>query len=99
MITKQPSRKKDAVRVTFTLSVPRDFGGDAVYLCGDWNAWQTTHPLERQKNGDWRLALDLKRGAEYQFRYLIDGQEWVNDPAADKYVPNPYGSENSVVVA
>ena len=97
MITKQPSRKKDAVRVTFAL--PRDFGGDAVYLCGDWNAWQTTHLLKRLKNGDWRLALDLKRGAEYQFRYLVDGQEWVNDPAADKYVPNPFGSENSVVVA
>lgn len=96
MITKQSSRKKDAVRVTFAL--PRDFGGDTVYLCGDWNAWQTTHPLKRQPNGDWRLALDLQRGAEYQFRYWVDGREWVNDPAADKYVANPFGSENSVVV-
>lgn len=97
MITKRPSRKEDAVRVTLTL--PRDFGGDTIELCGDWNAWQTTRSLKRQPNGDWRLTLDLKRGAEYQFRYLVDGREWVNDPAADKYVPNPFGSENSVVVA
>lgn len=95
MITKHRARKKGEVRVTFVL--PRDFGGDTLELCGDWNTWQQRHPLQRQKNGDWSVALDLKRGAEYQFRYLADGREWINDPAADKYVPNPFGTENSVV--
>jgi 1,4-alpha-glucan branching enzyme len=96
MITKRSSRKKGMMRVTFVL--PRDLGGKTVHVCGDFNGWQTTDSLKRQKNGEWRVALDLKRGAEYQYRYLVNGGEWVNDPAADKYVPNPYGSENSVVV-
>jgi hypothetical protein len=40
----------------------------------------------------------LEPGHDYQFRYLVDGETWLNDPAADKYVPNPFGSENSVVI-
>jgi len=37
-------------------------------------------------------------GREYAFRYRVDGERWENDPGADKYVPNPFGSDNSVVV-
>lgn len=49
-------------------------------------------------NGDWKYTLELERGREYQFRYLINGEQWLNDPNAAKYVPNPFGSENFVVV-
>jgi len=31
------------------------------------------------------------------FRYLVDGERWENDWAADAYVPNPFGGEDSVV--
>jgi hypothetical protein len=54
--------------------------------------------MRRQKNGTWKTEILLEPGHEYGFRYLIDGKRWENDPKADKYVPNPYGSENSVVV-
>jgi len=40
----------------------------------------------------------LSAGREYQFRYLVDGQDWYNDWQADKYVPNNFGGDNSVVV-
>ena len=40
----------------------------------------------------------LPKGNEYQFRYLVNGRDWHNDWHADKYVPNKYGSDNSVVV-
>gem|GEM_PF-5024344 len=42
--------------------------------------------------------MDLELGHAYQFRYLRDGEEWVNDGQADAYVSSPYGSDNSVIV-
>ncbi|PSD41980.1 1,4-alpha-glucan branching protein, partial [Vibrio sp. V02_P2A34T13] len=35
--------------------------------------------------------------AEFQFRYLLDDQQWVNDPSADQYIANGFGEENSLV--
>jgi len=53
--------------------------------------------MRRSGEGTWRVGVELRSGHEYGFRYLVDGVHWVNDPLADKYVPNPYGSDNSVV--
>lgn len=56
-------------------------------------------PMKKLVNGDYAAMLDLKPGAEYQFRYLINGTQWENDWAADKYVTSPYGDcDNSVVI-
>ena len=46
----------------------------------------------------WHLTLELQSGKEYQFRYLVNGTDWYNDWDADRYVPNPFGGDNSVVV-
>jgi len=70
-----------------------------VHLVGEFNNWnKTSHPLvwDRQEEV-WKITLDLPKGREYQFRYLVNGTEWHNDWHADKYVPNPYGGDNSVV--
>lgn len=95
MITKQAARVKDKVDVTFVL--PREEPVQNVCICGDWDAWQPNHIMQ-QINGDWKYTLELERGREYQFRYLVNGEQWQNDPNADNYVPNPFGSENFVVV-
>jgi hypothetical protein len=44
------------------------------------------------------VTLELAPGKAYQFRYLLDGDRWENDWRADRYVPNPYGGDNSVVL-
>ena len=67
-----------------------------VYVVGDFNKWnRTKHRMRRQKD-NWRISVKLPAG-EYKFKYLVDGN-WVNDPAAHKYVGNPYGGQDSVVV-
>jgi hypothetical protein len=40
----------------------------------------------------------LETGREYRFKYLIDGKRWENDWHADRYEPNIYGTDDSVVV-
>ncbi len=84
-------------RVTFIL--PNSMWADAVYLVGDFNAWdRSSHRFERDRQGRWTITVDLELGRAYQFRYLRDGQDWMNDEQADAYVHNRYGSDNFVVV-
>lgn len=67
-----------------------------VYLAGDFNDWdEKSHPMEKFGNV-WKLTLKLPSG-EYRFKYLVDGF-WHNDLDAHKYVPNVWGSDDSVVV-
>jgi hypothetical protein len=53
--------------------------------------------MQRNDDGSWTLTLELEPGRDYQFRYCTGDGAWHNDPAADGYVANPFGSENSVV--
>ena len=96
MIEKQNG---DPNRVQVTFSLPADVQGEKVYLVGDFNNWdETAHPMTRADDGSFVLTLDLAPGQEYQFRYLVNGDEWHNDWKADKYVSNPYSGDNSVLV-
>lgn len=85
------------VRVTFTL--PNCIWADAICLVGDFNDWnRRSHPLRQDRDGTWRISVDLDAGRVYQFRYLIDGERWTNDKNADAYVHNPYDNDNFLVV-
>jgi 1,4-alpha-glucan branching enzyme len=81
--------------VTFVLQRPE---ADTVHLVGDFTGWLPSKAMRRSGEGAWRVGVELQSGHEYGFRYLVDGAHWVNDPSADKYVSNPYGSDNSVVI-
>jgi 1,4-alpha-glucan branching enzyme len=82
-------------------SLPKEAVGSAntVHLVGDFNEWDhTATPMAKDENGDFVVTLTLELNRDYQFRYLIDGDRWENDWDADRYDPNQYGIENSVVV-
>ena len=71
---------------------------DFACLCGDFNDWDDAdHPMERSADGGFALTLELETGRLYHFRYLLDEVRWENDWAADRYEPNTFGSEDSVV--
>jgi hypothetical protein len=54
-------------------------------------------PLRLGDHG-WSVSLELEAEKAYQYRYLVNGNDWYNDWRADSYVPNEYGGDNSVVV-
>ncbi len=97
MIIKRDGSKPETVRVTFSLSGYDE--ASTVNLVGDFNDWDRySHPMEREhKGGPWHITLELPRGREFQFRYLINDTLWVNDPRADRFVPNPLGGDNSLL--
>ncbi len=78
--------------------LPPDVGAETACLCGDFNQWDATaHPMKRRKDGSFTVTASLKSGQSYRFRYLLDGDRWENDWGADTYLPNEFGSEDSVV--
>ena len=84
------------VRVTFLM--PALEGVGTLSVCGEFNDWSpAAAPMTRAADGTWSAALTLEAGRSYQFRYRDDRGGWHNDPAADTYLPNDFGSENSVV--
>ena len=101
-IVKKNSKTGNICRVTFSLPAEATGGAQDVRIVGDFNFWDThddAYKMTRKKDGEWSISLDLEKGMEYQFRYLIDGKKWENDWAADKYVPAPNTyEENSVVI-
>lgn len=85
-----------SVAVTFTL--PAEVHAGSVALCGEFNQWAVEGlQLERGIDGTWRITVALEPGS-YRYRYLLDGDRWENDPRADHYLPNPYGTTDSVVI-
>jgi 1,4-alpha-glucan branching enzyme len=97
VIIKRPSDKPGKVLVTFEL--PSAIWADRVNLCGDFNDWsETATPMHQDRTtGTWRVTLELDANRRYEFRYLVNGTDWHNDWSADDYVPNQFGSDNSVV--
>jgi 1,4-alpha-glucan branching enzyme len=96
MIKKAYSKSGELCRVTFEL--PPEVNAQNASVCGEFNAWDvSTHPMVRRKDGSFALTVSLKTGQQYRFRYLLDGGRWENDAGADAYVPNAFGSDDSVV--
>ena len=89
---------KTKCKVTFILpEALMDETIDTVHLVGDFNEWdETATPLD-EKSKSYQVTVDLDLNKEYQFRYLINSDQWHNDWHADRYVANPFSGDNSVV--
>ena len=96
MLRKSYSKKGSSCRVTFDL--PAEVNASTVSLCGEFNEWDASaQQMKRGKQGGFSTRISLPSGQTYRFRYLLDGQRWENDWAADGYVPNSFGTEDSLL--
>ncbi len=96
MIRKKAAANSKKVAVTFEM--PAETASSSLCVVGDFNNWdQHATAMKRLKGGGWSTTLRLDAGT-YRFRYLADGANWQNDPAADAYEPSGLGADNSVVV-
>jgi 1,4-alpha-glucan branching enzyme len=96
MLKKRILQKDGLVKVKFeTHALPE---ANETYLVGDFNGWdETAHPMKKRKSDQcFTIELKLEPNKDYQFRYLADGV-WHNDWDADKYIPNSFSGDNSIV--
>ena len=100
MKTKKPSTAKAASdkgrprRVVFTLSA--DPGSD-VAVSGDFNNWCAVGKKLTDKKGDGQFSarMNLAPGS-YEYKFIINNT-WCVDPACKDWVPNSFGTLNSVL--
>ena len=99
-IKKQFLKSKPVCKVTFQVSEKMGNSAKIAHVVGEFNDWNTlATPMKKLKTGAFSTRLDLEKGREYQFRYLLDENNWQNDVDADKFVTTPFGdSNNSVIV-
>lgn len=70
-------------------------GAQSVAIAGSFNSWQPEQ-VATTGNGGWVKELAIAPG-RYEYMFVVDGQ-WMADPNAKEYAPNPFGGQNSVLV-
>lgn len=97
MIKKQTLKSRPVCKLTFELSP--EYEADELELLANVNDWQPI-PFDRLKSGKWKLQVEVDPGATIEFRYRAkkSGDVWYdNDPSADRYVDNEFGTTNAVI--
>lgn len=83
--------------IIVTFRVPRAAGAERICVVGEFNDWsRAANPMARGEEG-FVAQISLPVGRGYRFRYLLDGVRWQNDWAADAYVANELGGDDSVI--
>ncbi len=99
MIKKQYSKSKPVCKVTFSLTTDQVGKKAEVRVLGTFNDWSWDKGLVLSaKKKEYTAAIELPAGATYEFRYLVNGQDWFNDEAADDYQITEFFSHNCVLV-
>ncbi len=103
MLTKQYVKSRDICKVTFVLpldELPEGVDVHDVRVAGDFNEWDTSAtPMKlSKKKKAYTATVELEPGSEYEFRYVLNGDIWYNDWAADAYAPGGIGDDNCVVL-
>lgn len=88
-----PARHDTVYMVRFVLA---DANAHTVSLVGDFNNW-TKHatPLAPAKPGVWTAQVALPAG-RHEYAFVVDGQRWVADPAAER-VADDFDTPSSVL--
>ena len=100
-VSKRFNEKNKKLTVVFYVNRQAAQGAERIDLICEHNGWQAV-ALKPQKNGTFRGSITLKVGDQpsyqYKFKYTFaDGTvKYDNDWNAERYVPNPFGGENSV---
>jgi len=84
----QPKRR----RIVFSFSAPE---AQNVALVGNFNNWDYTKTMKKDKEGLWTSRVDLEPG-KYEYLFLVDG-EWQDDPKCQTRQSNSFGSQNCVL--
>lgn len=94
MINKRFFKTKDEVEVTFELDAT---DVQSVVLMADFLDWQPVSMKKVAKTKSFKYKTRLPKDAQFEFRYLVNESEWVNDAQADQYVPNGFGADNCII--
>lgn len=94
MVQKTYFKTKDYCKVKFTF---KPENAETVEILGLNHDWDNAVSMSKKKDGSFSAELNLPKDSEHQFRYLVNENEWLNEPEADNEIPNTFGSTNSYI--
>lgn len=76
----------------------RNGNAKKVNLVGDFNDWSPSADPMTDDNGDGEFTLFYPLGVgTYAYKFLVDGKNWVTDPANPSSEPDGFNGRNSIV--
>jgi 1,4-alpha-glucan branching enzyme len=95
-VKKEQVKNSNKWSVTFVVAPEVD--AQSVAVLGDFNEWSAdAGVMQQRKDGFWAKTIRFDPGT-YRYRFLADGERWLNDPDADGYEPSGYGTDNSLLI-
>ncbi len=96
MIKSTYTKSKKAYKVNFELPTERAGEKRDIRVLGTFNDWSWDGGVKlKAGKTNYTGSTELPAGS-YQFRYLADGSEWINDDSAETYTDSGYGTTNCV---
>jgi serine protease AprX len=81
------------------LFVFHDDAASSVSVAGNFNAWrQDAAPLKRNGDGLWTTEIVIPRADRLEYKFIVDGQRWIEDPSNGMKTPDDHGGFNSVLL-
>jgi serine protease AprX len=81
------------------LFVFHDDEAASVSVAGDFNEWdQLATPLKRNNEGLWSTNIIVPRLGRFEYKFIVNGQRWIEDPNNGMKAPDNFGGLNSVIV-
>ncbi len=83
-------------KVTFRFRPPR--AAQRVSLAGSFNGWNpAANPMQDEdRDGVYEATVTLGAG-DYQYKFVLDGNQWLPDPLNPRKAPDNFGGFNSVL--
>jgi 1,4-alpha-glucan branching enzyme len=76
-----------------------DDAANSVSVAGDFNEWdEGATPLKRNGAGLWSTEIVAPRPGRFQYKFVVNGQRWIEDPSNGMKAPDNYGGLNSLFV-
>ena len=74
-------------------------GARTVEVVGSFTDWRPgAIPLrDDDHDGVWKTEVVLPAGA-HEYMFVVDGERWVSDPLAGRYVDDGFGRQNALII-
>jgi hypothetical protein len=81
------------------LFVFHDDEATSVSVAGDFNGWShIATPLKRNSSSLWTTEITVPQTGRVEYKFIINGRRWLEDPNNGMKAPDSFGGLNSVIV-
>lgn len=95
MVQKTYYKTKEYCKVKFSFKAE---DAETIEILGLNSDWENSIIMSKKKDGTFSADVNLPKDSTHEFKYLVNEALWLNEPEADKEVPNAFGGSNSVIV-